>query len=123
MPRAKPIEAYPNRQYAALCQRVLDLDGPFLVPCSKQAAASIRSEWYAWRKACLSSKTEALALGVDPERLLEIALRIVDGGLEVFPARLLKNPAIIDAALGGSAPLQSQASQALEALKRMQASE
>jgi len=118
MPRTRALVTYSNRQFIALCEKVLASGEPFTVPCSRAQAASLRGELYAWRRAAEADPSDALALGVPWERLRDLAWRITDAGLETIPANMLVGPNLIELALGGAVPpLESPAMKALKALQ------
>lgn len=124
MSRPKPLLAYPNRQFVALVQKVIETDDIFVVPCTRAQAASIRGELYAWRIAAESNPREAEALGVPIRELREISVKITSQGLEIIPARMVQNASLIEAALGNRVPpLETPAAVALRNLINMQAEE
>lgn len=117
MPRTRALITYPNRQYLALIQRVLDTGQPFTVPCTRGQAASLRGELYAWRRAAEEDAGEARLIGLPVDRFRDLAWRITDKGLETIPTTMLVGPGLIDSALGvESVPLESPAARALKAL-------
>lgn len=113
MPRTRPLETYPNREYWALCNRVLTDTRPFTVPCTRTQAASLRGELYAWRRACEGDPVGATLYQIDPGRLRELAWRITEAGLETVLSSTLPGPSLIRAALGELPPGVSPASVAL----------
>lgn len=119
MPRTRSIETYPNREFWALCLRILESDEPFNVPCTRPQAASMRGELYAWRRACEASPQAAASLGIDTFRLRDVAFRVKDEGLEGISASLLQTPSLILAALGGLPKVESPSEKALANLRAM----
>lgn len=113
MPRTRDLMTYPNRQFIALVKRVLE-SGPLTVPCTRAEAASMRGEIYAWRRACEENRIEAMALGVPVDSLRELAFRINASGLEAILAADLRTPSLIEAALGGTPPIKTEAQRSLE---------
>lgn len=117
MPRTRALETYPNRQFRALSLRVLETGLPFIVPCSRPQAASMRGELYAWRRACETSPGDAEMLQIPVGRLRELAFRVTDKGLEAIMADTLQTPSLIDSALGGTEPILSAADEALARMR------
>lgn len=120
MPRTRSLETYPNREFWALVQRILSQPDPFIVPCTRPQAASVRGELYAWRRACEAAPLQAAQYGIDSQQLREVAFRVKDEGLEGISASLLQNASLILSALGdiGAAP-KSASQQALDNLRAM----
>ena len=116
MARTKSIATYPNAAFYALVQRVLN-DRTFLVPCNASQAASMRGELYAWRRSCELAPDEARRIGVDPDKLRQVAFRISDAGMTGVLAEDLVTPKLIAGALGTIPPLPTAASQALARLR------
>lgn len=119
MPRARFIDTYPNREFMALVEKIVSLNGPFLIPCTQAQAASMRGELYAWRRSAKANPEHALSLGVDADKLYQVAFRISDDGLTGLPSTMLQTPSLILSALNGEAPALTNP--AKEALKRLQA--
>lgn len=117
MPRTRDLITYPNQQFLALVRRVLSTREPFLVPCLPSAAASMRGSIHAWRRACEVQSPKAEAMGIPVGELRRVAFRIVPEGLEAFLAETLQTPSLIDAALGGTQPIVTEAELALERLR------
>lgn len=118
MPRARALITYPNRQYIALIARVLESGEPFVVPCSRAQAASLRGELYAWRRSAEQDPGESHALSIPLDQLRDIAWRVTDAGLETIPASMLVGPGLIEMALGGAAPkIESPSDRALRELR------
>lgn len=117
MPRIRTIVAYPLQQFIALYQRVIDTQQPFVVPCTRPQAASMRGELYAFRRACEGSPGEAEGLGVKVTNLRLVSFRITDAGLECLLGSSLASPSLIEAALGGTTPITTPAQAALNRLR------
>ncbi len=60
---------------------------------------------------------KAEAMGIPVGELRRVAFRIAPEGLEAFLAETLQTPSLIDAALGGTAPIVTEAELALERLR------
>lgn len=118
MPRTRDLVTYPNQQFLALVRRVLDTREPFLVACLPSAAASMRGSLHAWRRACEVQQGKAEAMGIPVGELRRVAFRITPEGLQAFLAETLQTPSLIDAALGGTALIVTEAELALERLRR-----
>ena len=118
MPRTRSLETYPNREFWALCQRILEAPVPFQVPCTRPQAASMRGELYAWRRAAEAQPTQAAGYGIDVFKLRNVAFRVNDRGLEGISASLLQTPSLILSALGMS-PTQASLSPSEQALANL----
>lgn len=105
MPRARPLETYPLRQFVALYTKVAETRERVLIPCTVTQAASLRGDLYAFRRAAEKDRSKADELGVDVNLLRDVAFRIVQGqGLEAIHQSTLTGPSLIEAALGGDLP-------------------
>jgi hypothetical protein len=120
MTRRRPLITYHNADYWALVTRVLASGERFTIPCTRAQAASLRGELYAWRVACEKAPAEARDLGIDPDRLREVAWTIDGTGLITLPVGELVGPGLIRAALGTDPDTPaSKAAAALANLKGM----
>ena len=118
MPRTRPLDSYPNAEFWALVQRARH--EPFLVPCTRPQAASMRGEIYAWRRAVERDPADAASFGIDAAVLRGMAWKITDQGLITMPHTQLQAPSLIAAALGGPVPpLRSAAEVSLERLRAL----
>jgi hypothetical protein len=120
MTRRRPLITYHNADYWALVARVLASGERFTIPCTRAQAASLRGELYAWRVACEKAPAEARDLGIDPDRLREVAWTIDGTGLITLPVGELVGPSLIRAALRSDPDTPaSKAAEALANLKGM----
>lgn len=118
MARLRPLDSYPNAQFAALVKRVLETQAPVLIPASPAQAASLRGEIYAWRRAIEREPQAAFALGLPTvAEGREVAYRITKEGMEVVLASTLVNPQLIEAVLGPVTPGPTPAELALARLR------
>jgi hypothetical protein len=120
MPRVRPLETYPYRQFMAVFTKVAASREPFLIPCTRPQAASLRGELYAFRRACEGQPGAAQAMGIELDTLRDVAFRIVADGLEACHQSALVGPSLIERALGAEAPPMKTAAQiALDKIKAM----
>lgn len=120
MPRVRPLETYPYRQYMAVFTKVAASRQAFVIPCTRPQAASLRGDLYAFRRACETQAGQAQAMGIEVDTLRDVAFRIVPDGLEACHQSQLVGPSLIEAALGAEAPVIKTAAQiALEKIQAM----
>lgn len=120
MPVAKPIAEYPHAQFGTLLMRVAVSRETFRIPTTdKLNAHSLRGLMYAFRRACLRDRAKAIAMGYDPDTMLQVNLRIENGVLILEH----KDASPIAAALAGFmrdagiAPIVSPSDAMLDRLK------
>jgi hypothetical protein len=121
MPRQRPLATYPLQQYLALFAKVATTREAVLIPCTPPQAASLRGELYAFRRAAEHAPGEAEALGINLQHLREVAFRLPKEGtgLEALHQSALVGPKLIEAALGGTAPVETPAQASLRRLREM----
>ncbi len=123
MPRLKALETYPNFEYWELTQRVLK-ERSIQVDCHSKMAATLRGQYYAWRRVCEQLPEEAARYGVDAEKLREVSIRQNEAGLEFMWASDLPIPGLIRSALGiapgpVAKPAPSEGEQSLRRIQEM----
>jgi hypothetical protein len=124
MPRSRPLTGYPLAAFRALFTQARR--APVTIPLERVKALTLRGELYAFRRAAQADPHEAARWGLVVDDMLQVALRVVPDGLEVYPLETSNAAIAIMAALGAgplpkAEPKPSEAQEAADSLARLRA--
>lgn len=118
MAHSKTLEAYPNEEYALVCEKT-SRGERVNIPCDAKLALTIRHNFYAWRRAVEADPEHAARLGVDARKVRSAGAVPSATGLLFIPAGELPINRILRPALGLGVKVETT-SDADESLKRLQ---
>lgn len=101
MPKTRLITDYPYETYGRLLMTIARTKEAQTIPAATGAlAASLRGDLYAFRRAVEGNRTRALSLGIDPELLARVKIKIVQEGVRIHHVEDQPGVRAIEALLG-----------------------